>query len=77
LPLSGKPVALTVMNTEGATVFAGVTTTDYAGYARWQAPLQFLGSYTVRAWFGLPVSPELDLSNPYYTGASAYAIILL
>jgi hypothetical protein len=77
LPLSGKPVALTVVNLEGTTVFAGLATTDYAGRARWQAPLQFLGSYTVRAWFGLPVSPELDLSNPYYTGASADAILIV
>jgi hypothetical protein len=77
LPLSGKPVALTVMNTEGATVFAGLATTDYAGRARWQAPLQFLGSYTVRAWFGLPVSPELDLSSPYYSGAFDVASLIV
>jgi hypothetical protein len=69
LPLAGKSVALT-LEAGGTRLYTGVGVTDYAGRARWQVPAQPLGSYTLTAWFGLPVSPDLNLSSPFYTGAS-------
>jgi hypothetical protein len=76
LPLSLKPVALTLVD-GGATAYTRVATTDYAGRARWDVPSQPLGSYTVTALFGLPVSAELDLSTPFYNGASSSASLVV
>jgi hypothetical protein len=68
LPLAGKPVALTLDNVSGARLYTRVAITDYAGRARWMVPAQIPGSYTLKAWFGLVISPDLDLTDPYYTG---------
>jgi hypothetical protein len=69
LPLVGKPAALTV-ESGGVRVYTSVVMTDYAGRASWQVPGQAAGSYDLKAWFGLPVSTDLDLSSSYYTGSS-------
>ena len=69
VPLTGKPVALT-LTFGGVIKYTGVATTDYSGQASWQVPVHDVGSYSVKAWFALPVSTELDLSSAYYTGAS-------
>jgi hypothetical protein len=68
LPLAGKSVALTV-DAVGVKKFTSVAVSDYAGRVSWQVPGQSAGSYQVKAWFGLPVTAELDLSSRYYAGS--------
>ena len=68
LPLVGKSIALTLASA-GVTRYSSVAVTDYNGQATWQLPAQSPGTYTLKAWFGLPVSTDLDLSSPYYTGS--------
>jgi predicted outer membrane repeat protein len=70
LPLTGKSVALTLDNASGVRLSTTVASTDYAGQVRWQPPLLPIGSYTLKAWFGLPVTGDLDLSSPFHTGSS-------
>ncbi|HVM70346.1 MAG TPA: MBG domain-containing protein [Anaerolineales bacterium] len=70
LPLVGKSVALTLQDSGSVTQYSSVAVTDFNGQATWQLPAQNTGTYTVNAWFGMPVSTDLDLSTPYYTGSS-------
>jgi len=67
LPLAGKSMALTV-DASGTRLYTSVAVTDYAGRARWQVPALPVGAYTLQAWFGLPVTEDLDLSSPLYAG---------
>jgi len=68
LPLAGKSVALTV-DAGGVRKYTGVAVSDYAGRVSWKVPGQSVGSYVVKAWFGLPVTADLDLSSRYYAGS--------
>lgn len=77
LPLTGKTVALTLDDSSGARLYTGIAMTDYAGRARWQVPAQPVGSYSLKAWFGLPVTAELDLSSPFYTGSTDTATLIV
>jgi len=76
LPLTGKPVALT-LNAGDVRLYTSVAVTDYAGRAHWQVPGQALGSYTLKAWFGQVVSSDLDLSSPFYAGADSTASLIV
>jgi hypothetical protein len=76
LPLALKPIALT-LTSGGNTLYTEVVDTDYAGRAHWLIPTQAPGSYSLTAWFGQQVSTDLDLSNPYYMGASANASLVV
>ena len=69
VPLAGKPVALT-LTLGGVIKYTVVAITDYSGQVSWQVPVQDAGTYSVKAWFALPVTTNLDLSSTYYTGSS-------
>jgi hypothetical protein len=74
LPLVGKSVALT-LEAGGVIQFTNVAVTDFAGRAVWDVPGQSAGEYALKAWYGLPVSADLDLSGPYYGGSSDTAVL--
>lgn len=76
LPMMGKPVALTISSVSGP-VYSNVAITDLTGSAHWSVPLLPRGTYTVKAWFGLPVSTDLDLTSLYYEGSSSTAALVV
>ena len=76
LPLTLKPVALT-LDSGGTVLYTSMATTDYAGRARWQLPIQAPGEYTVTVRFGQPITQDLDLSNPYYLSGSSTASLIV
>jgi hypothetical protein len=68
VPVSGKTVALT-LESGGTVLTTSVAVTDYAGQTTFTVPGQPEGTYSLTAWFALPITASLDLSNPYYAGS--------